>query len=79
MNWLVVVGFVALLALVLSGTLFVFMAKRRKVRPLPDGDYSVTIVETHDTLQGVVTVFRIDEPEELKGQKVTIKEGKTNG
>lgn len=76
MNWLVIIGFVALLALVLSGVVLVFLT-RRKLEPLPDGDYIVTIIGTRETPQGVATVFKIDEPKELRGHTVTIVKEKT--
>lgn len=78
MNWLTVIGFAALLSLVLSVVVLVLLARRRRVEPLPDGDYAVTIIRTYETPQGVATVFKIDEPEGLKGQTVTIVKGKGN-
>jgi len=72
MNWIVVVGIVALASLILSTVVLVLLAHRRKFEPLPDGDYIVTIVETHDTPQGLATVFRVNEPKEFRGQTVTI-------
>ncbi len=77
MSWLVIVGLVALLALVLSGVVFVFVL-RRKVESLPDGDYMVTIVDVHETPQGVATVFRVDGPKEYKGHRVTIVKEASN-
>ena len=76
MNWLIIVGFVALLAFVLSSVLLVLQVRRRRVEPLPDGDYIVTIIETRMTPQGVATVFKVDEPKEAKGRIVTIVKGK---
>jgi len=73
MNWGIVgVGFVALVSLVLSGVVLMFQIRRRRIASLPDGDYTVTIIETRKTLRGVATVFRIDEPEEFKGHVITI-------
>lgn len=77
MNWLVVVGFVALLSLVVSAVLLVFMMKLRGIEPLPDGDYVATIIETRETPLGTATIFRVDEPKEFKGQTVTIVKGKS--
>ena len=77
MNWLVIIGFFTLIALVLSGVVLLLLLRRRGVEALPDGDYLVTIIGTHETPRGVATVFRVDEPKEAEGQVVTIVKGKT--
>ena len=77
LTWLMVVGFVALLALILSVVVLVFLTRRRRFEPLPDGDYIVTVIGTRETPQGVATVFKVDEPKELRGRIVTIVKGKT--
>ena len=76
MNWLVIIGFVALFSLVLSSVVLIFLARKRKVDPLPDGDYVVSIVGTRETPEGVATVFKIDEPKEFQGHTVTVVKGK---
>ena len=77
MSWLAVIGFVALISLVLSGVVLLVLLRRRKVEALPDGDYLVTVIGTRETPQGVATTFRVDEPKEAAGQVVTIVKGKT--
>ena len=77
MNWLVVIGFVALLSLILSVVVLVFLTHRGRIEPLPDGDYIVSIIETRETPRGVATVFKVDEPKELQGRIVTIVKEKT--
>ena len=72
-----VIGLTALVSFVLSVTLVVFQIRRKRVEPLPNGDYVVTIVETCETLQGSATVFRIDEPKEFQGRTVTMVKGKS--
>ena len=73
MNWLFAVGFVALIALGLSGVVLVFMMRRKRdVGPLPDGDYVVTIVGIRETPRGVETTFKVDEPVEARGRTVTV-------
>lgn len=79
MNWLLIVGLVALLALILSVVVLVFLTRRGMIEPLPDGDYIVTIIETRETPRGIATVFKVDEPKELQGRVVTIVKGKGNG
>ena len=77
MNWLAIIGFVALIALVLSVVVFVFTLKRRVLHELPDGDYVVSVMETRNIPRGVATVFKIEEPKEFKGHTVTIVKEKT--
>ena len=77
MNWLATIGFVALIALVLSVVMLVFILKRRGLRELPDGDYVVSVMETRNIPQGVATVFKIEEPKEFKGHTVTIVKERT--
>ncbi len=76
MDWLIVIGFVALLSLILS-VVFIVLTLRKRIEPLPDGDYLVTIVETRETPRGVATVFKIDEPKEFEGHTVTVVKEKT--
>ena len=78
MNWIVVVGFVAVASLILSTVVLVLLARRRKLEALPDGDYIVTEVDIRETPRGVATVFRVEEPKEFQGQTVTIVKGKTS-
>jgi len=72
MNWIVAVGIVALASLILSTLVLLLLARRNGAEALPDGDYVVTVVSTHETPQGVATVFRVEGPKEFEGQTVTI-------
>jgi hypothetical protein len=69
--YIVMIGLLALLVLVASGAL-IMAARRRRPASLPDGDYTVTVIKTEETPSGIVDVFRIDEPEELRGRTVRI-------
>jgi len=73
MYWIGIIGLLALVFFVVSVVLFVY--GRRKVEPLPDGDYVVTVVGTHETPGGTATVFRVDEPKEFEGKLVTVVKG----
>ena len=79
MNWIVVVGFAALIVLVLSCILLLFTLRhRRDIRPLPDGDYFVTMVGVRETPLGVETTYKVDEPVELRGRTVKVVQEKAN-
>ncbi|KKK92773.1 hypothetical protein LCGC14_2699600 [marine sediment metagenome] len=73
MDWMPVIGLLALICLLL-GTV-VLVVRLRKLHPLeelPEGDYEVTLLEVQATPHGQTTVYRIDKPEALQGRKVVL-------
>lgn len=78
-DWVFGIVFLALFCVLVLAMAVMVFRRRRKVEPLPDGDYTVTMIGTHETPQGVATVFKVDSPEQFKGRTVTVVRGSDDG
>ncbi len=75
MYWVAVIGFCAVLCLIVATFILLYKGKKPSVE-LPDGDYVVRVEEVRETLRGTETVYIVEEPKRFEGQRIVIAQGK---